>query len=125
MSTGVRVVGDRCEETKARSRRRGGSSLERHRVRDLFEAGEVAGLAAAHVVRGAVLLEHVGRLGPELEEADDEQDLQARRLRGRVPHRRGREAVEGRVVWLGLGLGLGVGVGVGLELGLGLGQGLT
>jgi hypothetical protein len=50
-------------------------------VRDLLEAGEVAGLAATHVVRGAVLLKHVRRLGPELEEADDQPGEERRRVR--------------------------------------------
>ena len=76
----------------------GVEEVERHRVRDLLEGGEVARLAAAHVVGLAVLLEHVARLGPELEEADDDEDLQARILRRRVPHGRRREALEGRVV---------------------------
>mmetsp|Transcript_4809 Transcript_4809/g.15459 ORF Transcript_4809/g.15459 Transcript_4809/m.15459 type:complete len:318 (+) Transcript_4809:95-1048(+) len=75
--------------------------VERHRVRDLLEGGEVARLAAAHVVLGAVLLQHVRRLGPELEEADDEQDLEARALRRGVPDGGRGEAVEGGVVGQG------------------------
>mmetsp|Transcript_63856 Transcript_63856/g.170303 ORF Transcript_63856/g.170303 Transcript_63856/m.170303 type:complete len:331 (+) Transcript_63856:281-1273(+) len=64
--------------------------VEGHRVREgrlvrARELGEVARLAAAHVVLLAVGLEHEAGLGPHLEEADDHEDLQLRRGGERIP----------------------------------------
>merc|ERR1711924_547993 len=54
---------------------KGVEQVERHRVRELREGGEVARLAAAHVVRLTLLREDVRVLAAELEEADRQDDL--------------------------------------------------
>jgi len=66
--------------------------VEGHRVRQLLEGGEVARLAAAHVVRLAVRREHIRVLAPELEEADGQDDLPLGRLGDGVPQRLRRDA---------------------------------
>jgi len=63
--------------------------VERHRVdgrRDaVLEGGEVAGLAALHVVRLPVRRERLVVLSPALQEADRAEDLQLGRRRQRIP----------------------------------------
>jgi len=64
----------------------GVEEVEGHRVGELVEGRHVARLAAAHVVRLAVLLEDVRVLAPELEEGNGEDDLPLGNLRQVVPH---------------------------------------
>mmetsp|Transcript_14263 Transcript_14263/g.33713 ORF Transcript_14263/g.33713 Transcript_14263/m.33713 type:complete len:338 (+) Transcript_14263:104-1117(+) len=73
---------------------KGVPQVERHRVGEggvVFprQLGEVARLAAAHVVRLAVQLEHRARLGPHLQESNEDEDLQLGRGGERVPLVRG------------------------------------
>eukprot|EP00966_Prymnesium_polylepis_P001777 40787-Prymnesium_polylepis.2 len=84
--------------------------VERARVRDApaqrlagrglaeVERRVVARLAALHVVRLPLALQHELGLRPRLEDANHADNLQLGGERDRVPHRRSREALEGRVV---------------------------
>jgi len=64
----------------------GVEQVEGDRVRELVrELGEVARLAATHVVLLAIHLEGRGGLGPHLQEADEAQDLELGRRGERVP----------------------------------------
>mmetsp|Transcript_45938 Transcript_45938/g.107170 ORF Transcript_45938/g.107170 Transcript_45938/m.107170 type:complete len:290 (-) Transcript_45938:2-871(-) len=65
------------------------------------EAWVVAWLAAAHVVLGAILIESVRVLAPELRDADGKDDLRFGPCRRRIPHIRRRKALDRRVVECG------------------------
>mmetsp|Transcript_33529 Transcript_33529/g.107007 ORF Transcript_33529/g.107007 Transcript_33529/m.107007 type:complete len:389 (-) Transcript_33529:59-1225(-) len=72
--------------------------VEWHRVHVGRKGGEVAGLAAAHVVLHAVGGEEVLVLGDVLEDADRADDLELRKEGDRVPHLRRRRALRHHIL---------------------------
>mmetsp|Transcript_42930 Transcript_42930/g.142924 ORF Transcript_42930/g.142924 Transcript_42930/m.142924 type:complete len:237 (-) Transcript_42930:231-941(-) len=72
----------------------GVEEVEGDRVGQLGKRGEVAGLAAAHVVLLALLAQDVRVLAPELKEGDGQDDLPFRRLRRYVP-----QLLRGEPLW--------------------------
>merc|ERR1711972_108941 len=68
-------------------------------MRKLVERGEVARLAAAHVMLLAFQLEQIRRLGPELEETDGQDNLELGYEGDLIPYIWRRQTLECRVVW--------------------------